>query len=144
MSLQTYQVPFFGNLTRDPELRVLDNSNYVVNFAVANTPRYHKDGEWKNHTTLYQECTAFGKLAQHIADSLTKGSRVVGIGNMRSREWESNGEKRSVTEIVVEDIGPSLLFNSVSVHKNENRGGGYNAPSEYKDDSSSSKSPFDD
>lgn len=143
MSLQSYQVPFFGNLTADPELRVLNNSEYVVNFSIANTPKYFKDGEWRNHETMFLKCTAFGKMAQHIANSLSKGNRVVGIGNMRDRTWESNGEKKRVTEIVVEDIGPSLLFNDVSVHNaNQNSSGSAKSPTAPEPEENSSSNPF--
>ena len=143
MSLQSYQVPFYGNLTRDPELKVLENSSYVVNFGVANTPRYKdKDGTWKDGTTLYQECTAFGKLAQHISESLQKGNRVVGIGNMRARTWMSNGEERRITEIVVEEIGPSLLFGTVSVHRNASQNS-YSENTAPQTQESPSNNPFE-
>jgi single-strand DNA-binding protein len=100
-----------GNLTEHPELRFTPNGAPVANFTVAVTPRV-KDGDgWKDGETSFFRCTAWRGLAEHLADSLSKGDRVLLFGTLRQRSWETDaGERRSTVEVQVEEAGPSLKW----------------------------------
>ena len=114
-----------GNLTADPELRFTPNGVAVANFTVASTPRTfdRQSGEWRDGDALFLRCTAWRDPAEHIAESLTRGDRVVVQGRLRQRSFETrDGDKRTVIELDVDEIGPSLRYATVKVTK-ASRGG---------------------
>jgi single-strand DNA-binding protein len=104
-------VAITGNLTDDPEVTFTPNGTAVANFRLAVTPRV-KDGEgWKDGETSFFRITAWRDLATHLADSLSKGDRVIVLGQLRTRSWETpEGERRSVVEVTAEEVGPSLKW----------------------------------
>ena len=104
-------VTLTGNLTDDPELKHTPNGNLVANFRRAVTARV-KDGEgWRDGDTSFYRITAWRGLATHIGDSLAKGNRVIVVGQLRARSWETpEGERRSVVEVQAEEVGPSLRW----------------------------------
>ncbi|WP_062077733.1 single-stranded DNA-binding protein [Demequina globuliformis] len=103
-------ITIVGNLSADPELRFIQSGVAVVNFTVASTPRTFdkQTNEWKDGDTLWMRCALWREAAEHAAESLTKGTRVIVTGNLMQRSFESNGEKRSVVEMQVIEVGPSL------------------------------------
>lgn len=114
-------VTIVGNLAGDPELRFTPSGAAVVNFTVADTPRtFDRDkNEWVDGETLWQRCTAWRELAENIAESLHKGTEVVVVGRLKSRSYDTReGEKRTVVELEVDSIGPSLRRASAVVKKN--------------------------
>ena len=109
-----------GNLTADPELRFTPNGVAVANFTVASTPRTfdRQSGEWKDGDALFMRCTIWRDAAEHVAESLTRGDRVVVQGRLRQRSFETrDGDKRTVVELDVDDIGPSLRYATAKVTK---------------------------
>ena len=104
-------VTITGNLTDDPELRFTPNGNPVANFRLAVTARV-KDGDtWKDGETSFFRVNVWRQLAEHVAESLTKGDRAVVIGRLKSRSWETpEGDKRSVVEVEADEVGPSLRW----------------------------------
>lgn len=107
-----------GNTTADPELRYTQNGLPVVNFTVASTPRTfdRASNEWKDGEALFLRCSAWRELAEHIAGSITKGTRVIIQGNLTQRSYETReGEKRTVMEVEVLEIGPSLRYATAQV-----------------------------
>ena len=109
-----------GNLTADPELRFTPAGHAVANFTVASTPRTfdRQSGEWKDGDALFMRCTIWRDAAEHVAESLTRGNRVVVQGRLRQRSFETrDGEKRTVVELDVDEIGPSLRYATVKVTK---------------------------
>lgn len=121
-------ITVIGNLTGDPELRFTPSGAAVANFTVASTPRtYDKQAnEWKDGETLFLRCSLWREAAENVAESLQKGMRVIVVGNlvMRSYEPKDGGEKRTVTELQVQEIGPSLKSATAAVTKVQ-KGGGY-------------------
>ncbi|KRV47548.1 single-stranded DNA-binding protein [Wenjunlia vitaminophila] len=118
MSLGETPITVIGNLTSDPELKFTDSGAALAKFTVASTPRsYDKDtGQWKDGTAAFFRCAAWRSLAEHVAESLTKGSRVVVSGRMRQHNWTTpEGENRSMLAIEVDDIGASLRFTTVTI-----------------------------
>lgn len=111
-----------GNLTGDPELRFTPNGQAVVNFNLAQTPRKfdNQTKQWKDASdTNYYRCTAWGEKAENIAASLTKGTRTIVIGRLKTEKYERNGETVSSTNnLDVEYIGPDLSYATASVQKN--------------------------
>jgi single-strand DNA-binding protein len=112
-------ITIVGNLTGDPELRFLPNGTGLVKFTVASTPRVfdREKNEYRDGEPLFLTCTAWRDMAEHVAESLTKGARVVVVGRLRLSRWEDNGEKRSAYGLEVDEIGPSLRFAQVKVTK---------------------------
>jgi single-strand DNA-binding protein len=110
-----------GNLTDDPELRFLPNGTGMVKFTIASTPRTldRESGQWKDGDPLFLNCTAFRGIAENIAESLTKGTRVIVTGRLRLSRWEDkeSGEKRSAYGLDVDEIGPSLKFAQAKVSR---------------------------
>ena len=109
-----------GNLTADPELRYTPTGVAVAAFTVAASRRsYDQDtGQWKDGDTLFLRCSAWRHLAEHVGESLTKGTRVLVTGRLRQREYETTeGEKRTVYEVDADDVGPSLRFATAKVSK---------------------------
>ena len=119
------QVTVVGNLTGDPELRFISSGAAVVNFTVASTPRTfdRQSNEWKDGETLFMRCSLWREAAENVAESLTKGMRVIVTGRLVSRSWEANGEKRTVTEMQVDEVGPSLRYATAKVTRTQRSGG---------------------
>ena len=110
-------VTLVGNLTRDPELRYTSGGRGVASFGLAVNRRYQVNGEWQEQTSFFN-VTAWGTLGENAAASLNKGTRVVVFGRLEQRSWETQeGEKRSVVEVVADEIGPSLRWAQAHVEK---------------------------
>lgn len=108
-----------GNLTRDPELRYTTGGRAVASFGLACSRRYQKNGEWQEQTSFFN-VVCWGDLGEHVAASLTKGSRAIVHGRLEQRSWETNdGEKRSVIELVADEAGPSLRWATAQVERTE-------------------------
>lgn len=119
-------ITIVGNLTADPELRFTPSGAAVANFTVASTPRAfdRQSGEWKDGETLFLRCSVWRDAAENVAESLTRGTRVVVQGRLKSRTFDTKeGEKRTVMELEADEIGPSLRYASAKVTKTS-RGGG--------------------
>jgi single-strand DNA-binding protein len=117
-------VTVVGNITRDPELRFTPAGQAVATFGMAVNRRYQKQGEWVEQTSFFN-VTAWGTLGENASNSLHKGARVLVNGRLDQRSWETpEGEKRSVVEIVADEIGPSLRWATAEITKNERREGG--------------------
>jgi len=109
-----------GNLTGDPELRFTPAGHAVAEFTVASTPRNYdrQAGAWRDGEPLFLRCTAWRQLAEHAAESLTKGTRVIATGRLRQRSFElTEGGTRTVTELDVDELGPSLRYSTARVTK---------------------------
>jgi single-strand DNA-binding protein len=116
-----------GNLTSDPELRFTPSGAAVANFTVASTPRSfdRQTNEWKDQETLFLNCSVWRQAAENAAESLTRGMRVIVQGRLKARSYETReGEKRTVFEIDVEEVGPSLRSATAKVSKTSRSGGG--------------------
>ena len=116
-----------GNLTADPELRFTPNGAAVANFTVASTPRTfdRQTNEWKDGDALFLRCAVWREVAENVAESLTRGSRVLVQGRLKQRSFETTeGEKRTVVELDVDEIGPSLRYATARVNKTSRGGGG--------------------
>lgn len=121
------QIIIVGNLTDDPELRYTPNGAAVVNFRVAVSRRVKDEatGQWRDADTSFFKVNAWRNLAENIAESLTRGTRVVVAGRLLQRSWETqDGEKRSVVEIEADEVGPSLKWAKASVERTQRSGGG--------------------
>jgi single-strand DNA-binding protein len=104
-------VTVVGNLTDDPELRFTSNGHAVANFRLAVTPRVREGDAWKDGDTSFLRVNVWRKQAENAAESLSKGSRVMVVGKLKSRSWETpEGDKRSVVEIDADELGPSLKW----------------------------------
>jgi single-strand DNA-binding protein len=116
-----------GNLTADPELRFTPSGAAVANFTVASTPRIYdrQSGEWKDGEALFLRCNIWREAAENVAESLTRGARVIVTGRLKQRSFETReGEKRTVFEVEVDEIGPSLRYATAKVNKASRSGGG--------------------
>ena len=119
-------ITIVGNLTTDPELRFTPSGAAVASFTVASTPRTfdRQTGEWKNAESLFMPCQAWRQMAENIAESLTKGTRVIVQGRLTQRSYTTReGEQRTVVEMQVDEIGPSLRYAKAQVTR-QPRGGG--------------------
>jgi single-strand DNA-binding protein len=119
-------VELIGNITRDPELRFTPSGAAVANFGLAVNRRWRNQqtNEWEEQVSFF-DIVCWRELAENVAESLTKGSRVMVSGRLDQRSWESdNGEKRSKVEVVADEIGPSLRWATAQVTRNERRDGG--------------------
>lgn len=126
-------VTIVGNLTGDPELRFTPSGAAVANFRVASTPKVYdrQSGEWKDGAPLFMRCAAWREMAENIGESLKRGDRVIVTGRLSTREYETKeGEKRSVVELHIDEVGPSLRYATAKVTKQgrNSTGGGYAAP----------------
>ena len=122
-----------GNLTADPELRFTPSGAAVANFTVASTPRtFDKNtNEWKDGEALFLSCSVWRQAAENVAESLVRGSRVIVSGRLKARSYETReGEKRTVFEIDVDEVGPSLKYATAKVNKTQRSGGqgGFGGP----------------
>src|SRR6266511_5325999 len=109
-----------GNLTADPELRFTPSGAAVASFTVASTPRTfdRQSGEWKDGEALFLRCNIWRQAAENVAESLTRGARVIVNGRLKQRSFETReGEKRTVVELEVDEIGPSLRYATAKVQK---------------------------
>lgn len=116
-----------GNLTGDPELRFTPTGAAVANFTVASTPRTfdRSTNEFKDGETLFMRCSVWREAAENVAESLQRGARVIVTGRLVSRSWDDKetGQKRTVMEMQVDEVGPSLRYATAKVNKTQ-RGGG--------------------
>jgi single-strand DNA-binding protein len=120
-------ITVIGNLTADPELRFTPAGAAVANFTVASTPRIfdRQSNEWKDGEALFLRCNIWREAAENVAESLTRGSRVIVQGRLKQRSYETReGEKRTVVELEVDEIGPSLRYATAKVTKAGRGGGG--------------------
>ena len=119
-------ITIIGNLTADPELRFTPSGAAVASFTVASTPRTfdRQTGEWKDGQTLFMPCSSWRDAAENVAESLTKGTRVIVQGRLVQRSYTTReGENRTVVEMQVDEIGPSLRYAKAQVTR-QPRGGG--------------------
>ncbi|HSJ91294.1 MAG TPA: single-stranded DNA-binding protein [Ilumatobacter sp.] len=117
-------VTLIGNLTRDPELRYTTGGRGVASFGLACNRRYQVNGEWQEQVSFFN-VVAWGTLGENVAASLTKGTRVIVTGRLEQRSWETqDGEKRSVVEVVADEVGPGLRWAQAQVERNERSGEG--------------------
>ena len=122
------QITISGNLVDDPELRFTPSGQPVARFRVASTPRFRDNasGEWKDGDSLFLSCNVWRQAAENVAESLQRGMRVIVSGRLRQRSYETKeGEKRTVYEVEVDDVGPSLRNASAKVAKVSRSGGGF-------------------
>ena len=124
-------ITVIGNLTDDPELRFTPSGAAVAKFRIASTPRFldKASGEWKDGEPLFLACNVWRQVAENVAESLQRGSRVIVSGRLRMRSYETKeGEKRTVIELEVDEIGPSLRYATAKVQRmSRSGGGGYGA-----------------
>jgi single-strand DNA-binding protein len=114
-----------GNLAEDPEVRFTQNGIAVTNLRVAVTQRIQQEGQWRDGDTSFLKVNVWRDQAEHLADSLTKGDRVMVTGRLRQRSWETpEGEKRSVAEIEADEVGASLKWATAKVERTSQRGNG--------------------
>src|SRR4029079_2609900 len=119
-------VTIVGNITRDPEIRYTGKGAAHASFAVAVSRRWQNRNsqEWEEQTSFFN-VVCWREMAENVAESLGKGARVIVTGRLEQRSWETeNGEKRSVVEVVADEIGPSLRWATAQTTKNDRRGGG--------------------
>jgi single-strand DNA-binding protein len=115
-----------GNLTSDPELRYTQSGLAVANFTIASTPRNfdRTTNDWKDGEALFLRASCWREFAEHVAGSLTKGSRVIATGRLKQRSYETKeGEKRTSIELEVDEIGPSLRYATAQVTRAASTGG---------------------
>ncbi|MEV6138645.1 single-stranded DNA-binding protein [Nocardia sp. NPDC051990] len=120
-------ITVIGNLTADPELRFTPAGAAVANFTVASTPRVfdRNSNEWKDGEALFLRCNIWREAAENVAESLTRGARVIVSGRLKQRSYETReGEKRTVVELEVDEVGPSLRYATAKVAKASRGGGG--------------------
>src|SRR4029453_18451837 len=121
--MSTNSVTLIGNLTRDPELRFTTGGRGVASFGLAVNRRYQQNGEWQEQTSFFN-VVCWGDLGENAAPSLTKGSRVIVTGRLEQRSWETQeNEKRSVVEVVADEVGPSLRWATAQIERTERSGG---------------------
>ena len=120
-------ITVIGNITDDPELRFTPGGAAVANFTVASTPRFldKQSNEWKDGDTLFLRCSVWRQAAENVAESLQHGARVIVTGRLKQRSYETKeGEKRTVVELEVDEVGPSLRYATTKVNKTSRGGGG--------------------
>lgn len=140
-----------GNLTADPEMRTTRNGSTVANFSIAATPRVFdkQSNQWVDGDALFLRCTAWRDMAQHCAQTLRKGMRVIAQGRLQQRSYQAqDGSNRTVIELQVDEIGPSLKYATAQVQKMQSggyqgnaNGGGYQQPQQAQQQS---QAPADD
>lgn len=148
-------ITIIGNLTADPELRTTSNGGAVANFSIAATPRVYdrQSDQWVDGDALFLRCTAWRDLAEHCANSLAKGMRVIAQGRLQQRSYQAqDGSNRTVIELQVDEIGPSLRYATAQVRKMQSggyqggnaNGGGYQQPQQTQQAWQQSQAPADD
>lgn len=121
------QLTIVGNTTGDPELRFVPSGAAVATFTVASTPRQYdkQSGEYRDGETLFLRCSVWREQAEHVAESLTRGMRVVVVGRLKQRSYETReGEKRTSYELDVDEVAPSLRYATAKVAKTQRQGSG--------------------
>jgi single-strand DNA-binding protein len=115
-----------GTVTADPELRFIGSGAAVANFTVAaNERRKNKDtGEWEDGSATFIRCNVWRQHAENVAESLTRGMRVIVTGRLKQREFEKDGQKRTAFDLEVDEVGPTLMWATVKVNKVSRSGGG--------------------
>jgi single-strand DNA-binding protein len=119
-------VTIIGNTTGDPELKFTQSGAAVASFTVASTPRHFdkQRNEWVDDETLFMRCSGWRDMAEHIAETLQRGTRVIVVGRLKQRSWEDkDGNKRTVIELDVDEVGPSLRYATAKVTKASRDGG---------------------
>jgi single-strand DNA-binding protein len=142
-------ITIIGNLVSDPELRFTPSGAAVAKFTVASTPRYldKATNEWKDGDSLFLTCQIWRQAAENVAESLTRGTRVIVSGRLKQRSYETKeGEKRTVYEVEVDEVGPSLRNATAKVTKMTRAGGsggaaGFSSPTDFTADDPWSASP---
>jgi single-strand DNA-binding protein len=122
------QITVVGNLVDDPELRFTPSGAAVANFRIASTPRTfnRQTNEWEDGDTLFLSCSIWRQAAENVAESLTRGTRVIVQGRLKARTYETReGEKRTVFEVDVDEVGPSLRSATAKVTRASRQGGGF-------------------
>ena len=120
-------ITIVGNITNDPELRFTPSGAAVASFTVASTPRFldKQTNEWKDGEALFLRCSIWRQAAENVAESLQRGMRVIVQGRLKQRSFETKeGEKRTVVEVEVDEVGPSLRYATAKVTKAQRGGGG--------------------
>ncbi|OUM44630.1 single-stranded DNA-binding protein [Arthrobacter sedimenti] len=123
-------ITVIGNLTADPELRFTPSGSAVANFTIASTPRTfdRQSNDWKDGETLFLRCNVWRESAENVAETLTKGTRVIAQGRLKSRSYDTKeGEKRTVMELEVDEVGPSLRYASAKVTRTQRASSGAGA-----------------
>lgn len=126
-----------GNLTADPELRFTQSGAAVASFTVASTPSHFdkQSGKWVDDPALFMRCNVWRQVAENVAESLVRGARVIVTGRLKQRSFETKeGEKRTVVELDVDEIGPSLRYATAKVNRVSRDGGGSSGGSAPADD----------
>jgi single-strand DNA-binding protein len=140
-------VTVIGNLTNDPELRFTPSGAAVASFTVASSSRVldKTTNEWKDGESVFMRCSVWRQYAENVAESLTKGTRVIVSGRLKQRSYETReGEKRTVMELEVEDVGPALRFATAKVNRVQRQGGGFGEGGSGASAGSFSSAPTDD
>lgn len=141
MAMGDINVTVVGNLTNDPELRFTPSGAAVASFTVASSSRYmdKATNEWKDTDPTYLRCSVWRQYAENVAETLTKGTRVIVTGRLKQRNYETReGEKRTSFEIEVDDVGPALRYATAKVNRVQRGGGGFGG------DSGGGAAPVDD
>jgi len=130
MAAGDINVTVVGNMTNDPELRFTPSGAAVASFTIATNSRYldKTTNEWKDGDPTYLRCSVWRQYAENVAESLTKGTRVIVSGKLKQRSYETReGEKRTVMEVEVEDVGPALRYATAKVNRVQRSDGGFNS-----------------
>ena len=138
-------ITVIGNLVDDPELRFTPSGAAVANFRMASTPRTFdkQTNEWRDGETLWLGCSVWRQAAENVAESLTRGARVVVTGRLKQRSFETKeGEKRTVVELDVDEVGPSLKYATAKVTKASRGSGGFGGGQSPDSQSSGSDDPW--
>jgi single-strand DNA-binding protein len=144
-------ITVIGNLTGDPELRYTQSGVAVANFTVASTPRHYDKGkqEWVEDEALFLRCSVWREYAEHVAESLDRGARVVVVGKLRQRGWEDKeGNKRTSYELDVDEVAPSLRWATAKVQKMQRQsqgqtdGSAWDTPNAVPNQSADDSIPF--
>ena len=124
-------VTLVGNITDDPELRFTPSGAAVANFTVAVNRRFKSGDRWEDKLDGFFRCSCWREMAENVAESLQKGSRVVVVGRLTQRSWEDQeGNKRSAVEVQVDEVGPSLRWATAAIQKSQRTSGGGGGASE--------------
>jgi single-strand DNA-binding protein len=140
-------ITIVGNLTADPELRFTPSGAAVASFTIASTPRTfdRNTNEWKDGEALFLRCSIWRQAAENVAESLTRGMRVIASGRLKQRSFETReGEKRTVIELDIDEVGPSLRYASAKVNKTQrgSSGGGFGSAGSAGSGSASNDDPW--
>lgn len=143
--MSSNSITLIGNLTRDPELRYTTGGRGVASFGLAVNRRYQVNNEWQEQVSFFN-VVAWGELGENAAATLTKGSRAIVTGRLEQRNWEKDGEKKSVVEVIADELGPSLRWATAQVERNERydgnqQGGGQRSGGQSGGQSSGGRAP---